>query len=125
MTPSAKRQTPESVVLRDVIQYLTLCNLGTVIRNSVGMVMAGHRRPVRFGTPGQADVTVELYGEPRAVHVECKAEGGILSPHQEAWLEAQRRRGNVCIVAFNVQDVYQGLTDAGFKVPMPCLRGAA
>ncbi|WP_291271869.1 hypothetical protein [Geothrix sp.] len=112
-------------MLKEVMAYLMACNLGTVIRNSVGMVMAGHRRPVRFGTPGQADITVELHGDPRAVHVECKAQGGKLSDKQVAWLEDQRRRGNVCIVAFSVQDVYQGLTDAGFKVPMPSLRGAA
>lgn len=121
MTPQAKRQTPESVVLKDVMAYLGLCNLGMVIRNNVGMVMAGHRRPVRFGTPGQADVTVELNGDPRAIHIECKAKGGTLSPLQEAWLEAQRRRRNVCIVAFSVEDVFHGLTEAGFDVPDPRL----
>jgi hypothetical protein len=121
--PKRKRKppTPESKVLKAVLQYLAACHLGTVHRNNVGMVWTGGHtgegRPVRFGTPGQADVTVELKDSTRCIHVECKAPAGRLSAHQSAWLAAQAARGHVCIVARSAQDVCDALGKAGFTVP--------
>ena len=119
--PKRKPPTQESKVLKEVIHYLALCRLGKVKRNNVGMVWTGgstgQGRPVRFGTPGEADVTVEITDSPMCIHVECKAAGGKLSDHQVAWLDAQRRRGHVCLVVYGAEDVFRGLTAAGFDVP--------
>ena len=122
-TPKPKRKppTPESKVLKAVLHYLNLCRLGKVKRNNVGMVWtggaSGQGRPVRFGTPGEADVTVELSSSTRCIHVECKAPAGRLSTHQAAWLAAQAARGNICIVAHSAWEVCDALTRAGFAVP--------
>ena len=120
--PKRKPPTQESKVLKEVIHYLALCRLGKIRRNNVGMVWTGgaqgQGRPVRFGTPGEADITVELATSTRCIHVECKAAGGRLSPHQSAWLAAQAARGNVCVVAYGAFDVYEALTRAGFTVPV-------
>ena len=124
-----KTKTPESLVLKAVLKYLALCRLGKVTRNNVGMVWTGGRtgagRPVRFGTPGQADVTVSLTGDPRQIHVECKAGKGTLTDAQRAWGASEIARGNVYLVARSVMDVYTALTDAGFTVPRPGARRAA
>lgn len=123
-TRPRKKATPESLVLKDVLQYLNLCRIGKVIRNNVGQIQVpdsrgGKGRFIRFGVPGQADVTVEITDSPLCVHVECKAPGGKLSDHQAAWLDAQRKRGHVCIVAKSAMDVYEALAAAGFEVPAP------
>lgn len=131
--PAKKRKapTPESLVLKAVMQYLNICKLGKVTRNNVGMVWTGASngskgRPVRFGTVGQSDVTVELSESPMCVYVEVKAGNGKPSPAQLDWLAYQRTRGHLAFVAWSVQDVYDALSKAGFdNLPVPGKRRAA
>ena len=124
-----KTKTPESLVLKAVLAYLRVCRLGKVTRNNVGMIWTGGRpgsgRPVRFGTPGQADVSVALTGDPRMIHVECKAGKGTLTDAQRAWGASEIARGNLYLVARGVMDVYTVMSDAGLTVPRPGARRAA
>ena len=123
--PKTKRKgpTPEQVVQKAILKYLSLCRIGKVTRNNVGMVWTGGRpgagRPVRFGTVGQADLTVEIPDSPMCIHIEVKAPGGKTTPAQDAWLAAQRKRGHICLVASSVDQVADALAAAGFDVPRP------
>jgi hypothetical protein len=93
---------------------------------------------VRFGEVGHADLYVELTGSPRVVYVEAKHAtwkapsvpkfGCCASTMQKyrhhldqvAFLEGQRKRGNVAFFARSPIEVYHELLKAGFHgLPVP------
>lgn len=122
-----KKATPEGLVLKAIKAYLILCRIGAVHRQQVGVARYGEhgQQVVPYGELGASDLRVDLAGEPRSIFVEVKAPNGRVSPHQEAYLERQRSRGHVAFVARSVQEVYEQLTAAGFKVPKPSPRPGA
>jgi len=61
------------------------------------------------GKPGRPDFRICYRG--RWLAVECKAEGGVLSPEQRDTLEKVRKSGGVAIVAFGLDDVRTALRD--------------
>ncbi len=92
------RPGPESLVLRDVLEYLNVAVAGCVAwrQNTGGMKYTradGKPGTVRFGIPGQADITGLLRGF--RLEVEAKASGKTPTPLQEAWLGSIREAGGV------------------------------
>lgn len=65
---------------------------------------------VRFGTPGQADLSGVLDGG-RALFVEIKSTTGRQSPQQRKFQAAVERRGALYILARSVQDVHDALAE--------------
>ena len=59
------------------------------------------------GKVGRPDFRICYRG--RWIGVECKAEGGTLSPEQKATLEKIRKNGGVAIVAFGLPAVQEAL----------------
>lgn len=89
---------PESIVLRDVLEFL---NIG--IRNCVAWRQNtgshtfpgsdGRTRFVRYGVPGQGDITGLLRGY--RLEAEVKRRGKQPTPLQAAWLDMVRQSGGV------------------------------
>ena len=57
----------------------------------------------RFGTPGMADVGGVLK-DGAYFAIECKSKGDKPNDNQDKWLAYLARNGNVCGVAWSVQD---------------------
>lgn len=85
-------------------------------RANTGVAFAGSpsgagRRVVRFGVPGQADLTGILPGGLR-LEIEVKRDGprpGQLSPAQENYRAMIERFGGVYVLARSVEDVWTAL----------------
>ena len=76
-------------------------------RANVGVARLG-RRMVRFGVPGQADLTGILPGGLR-LEVEVKSLGGRQSPQQQAYQRMIQRFGGIYVLARSVEDVGRAL----------------
>jgi len=72
-------------------------------RANTGVARIG-RRVVRFGVPGQADLTGILPGGVR-LEVEVKSEDGRQSPEQKCYQAMIERLGGVYVLARSVEDV--------------------
>jgi len=127
---TARKPTPEGVVSKDIVDYLTLCRLGKVRRVNAGVAKVGNapthpwqkdtRYRVQLAEPGHSDLVVELERETRCIFIEVKAPKGKATDLQLAFLARQRTRGNVAFVAHSVLEVYEELTKAGFRaLPVP------
>ncbi len=66
------------------------------------------KRVVRFGIPGQADLTGILAGG-RRLEIEVKAPGGTQTIEQEHYQQIIQRFGGVYVLAYSVADVYRAL----------------
>lgn len=83
------------------------------VKNAVAMLSKGdikgalttlkYLRPVRFGTPGQADIQGVAHGY--FVAIETKTESGKQSEEQKRWEDMVHACGGVYIVARNAGDV--------------------
>lgn len=69
-----------------------------VWRANTGAVVVANRM-VRFGLPGQADITGAIGPTGRRIEIEVKSETGRLSPEQVAFGEWMRALGALYIVA--------------------------
>ena len=76
-------------------------------RANVGVARLG-RRVVRFGVPGQADLTGILPGGLR-LEVEVKSLRGRQNPQQQAYQRMIQRFGGVYVLARSVEDVGRAL----------------
>ncbi len=77
-------------------------------RANTGVARMGRNRTVRFGVPGQADLTGILPGGLR-LEIECKAPGGRQSPDQQCYAAMIRRYGGVYVLASSVGDVWRAI----------------
>ena len=109
-----KPPTPESAVLKAVVQVLNHWKIGHVIRVNTGMIRAGEfqERFVRFGEVGHSDILVEL-PTGKNLYVEVKAPGGRLTEAQQAFLSRQLARGCPACCVDSVADLQAYLTQVG------------
>ena len=99
-----------------IIQNEILRAFGTrpglrIWRANTGVAKIG-RRVVRFGIPGQADITGILPNGLR-VEIEVKSADGRQSPEQRAYETMIRKFGGVYVLARSVQDVREALSKHG------------
>lgn len=71
-------------------------------RQNTGAARTGDR-VVRFGIPGQADITGVVDGS--RIEIECKSENGRLSPEQRAFRVCVECAGGIYLIARHVDDV--------------------
>lgn len=69
--------------------------------------------PVKFGVPGQGDISGLFLPDGRRLEIECKAEQGCQSADQVAWQTMIERFGGVYILARSVNDVDRVLLGYG------------
>jgi hypothetical protein len=105
-------KTPESVVLRACMQYLTLKGIFHW-RNNTGAVKMGKGRWVSFGLKGSSDI-IGLLPDGRFLAVECKAERGRLSPEQRAFLDRVNATHGLALVARSWEDIDAALRKEGY-----------
>lgn len=71
-------------------------------RQNTGAARTGDR-VVRFGIPGQADITGVIAG--RRIEIECKSPTGRQSPEQRAFQLRVESAGGLYLIAHSVKDV--------------------
>jgi hypothetical protein len=108
------RKTPESYVLRGVLDYLAVKRIFAMRMNS-GAVQDRRGIPVRMHESGTADVMAvqqcEGYGayegttKHRIWWIECKAPNGKQSPLQKDFQEKVEAEGHRYILAFGIDDL--------------------
>lgn len=82
-------------------------------RANVGAALIG-RRIVRFGLPGQADLT-GILPDGRRLEIEVKAPGGSQTPRQVAFQSMIEKFHGVYILARSTHDVRQRLDALGIR----------
>ena len=83
-------------------------------RANCGVARIGNR-VVRFGVPGQADLT-GILPDGRRIEVEAKSPGGKQTEEQRSFQRMIERFGGVYVLARSVADVATALTQAGYDV---------
>jgi hypothetical protein len=83
-------------------------------RANVGVARLG-RRVVRFGIPGQGDLT-GILPDGRRVEIEVKAAAGRQTSAQRSFQEMIERFHGVYILASSVEDVRQRLAAVGVRL---------
>jgi len=73
-----------------------------VRRNNTGVAKFG-KRFVKFGMPGQADLTLFVNG--RQIEIEVESPGGRQSENQKKYQRMVEATGGIYILARSVQDV--------------------
>lgn len=122
--------TPESIVQKSIVDYLRACHLGVIRRVNAGVAKVGNapthpwakdtRRRIQLAEAGHSDLVVELDRDTRNVFIEVKSATGRPTALQLQFLARQRERGHVAFIARSPWDVYEALTEAGFKgLPVP------
>lgn len=92
------------------IMHAILREFGTrsdmrIWRANTGVARFARRRVVRFGVPGQADLTGILPGGIR-LEIEVKSHDGRQTPDQRAYQRMIEQFGGVYVLARSVQDVW-------------------
>ena len=83
-------------------------------RANVGVARIGFR-VVRFGIPGQADLT-GILPDGRRIEVEAKSENGRQTEEQRNYQGMIERFGGLYVLARSVEDVRRALAQAGYDV---------
>lgn len=77
-------------------------------RQNTGVARMGPDRVVRFGVPGQADLTGILPGG-RRLEIEVKSPTGQQTPEQRNYQRMVERFGGVYVLARSVEDVWAAI----------------
>lgn len=77
-------------------------------RANAGVARFARRRVVRFGVPGQADLTGILPGGIR-LEIEVKTSDGRQTPDQRAYQKMIEQFGGVYVLARTVSDVWMSI----------------
>lgn len=112
--PSKPKGPRESVVQRDVMQWLaTMRHVFAERQNSGAMPMEhkGKKRFIRFSRPGAPDIRCCIRG--RYVAVEVKREGGVQSESQVAWQAEFELAGGLYLVVRSLDDARLAFEKAG------------
>ena len=83
-------------------------------RANTGVARIGNR-VIRFGVPGQADLT-GILPDGRRLEVEAKSPDGRQTEEQRNFQRMIERFGGVFVLARSVEDVRLALTRAGYEV---------
>ncbi len=82
-------------------------------RANVGVARIGDRL-IRFGIPGQADLT-GILPDGRRLEIEVKSDRGRQTPRQRAFQAMIERFGGIYILARSIHDVRERLTALGIE----------
>jgi hypothetical protein len=74
-------------------------------RANTGAMRDASGRVIRFGVPGQADISGLLAPTGQRLEIECKSRTGRQSPEQVAWQAMIERHGGIYILARSLDDV--------------------
>jgi hypothetical protein len=99
----AIRKTPESYVLRSIMDYLAVKRIFAMRMNS-GSVQDRRGVPVRMHEPGTADI-LALPRNKVPHFIECKAPNGKQSELQKSFQERVESEGFKYILAYGIDDV--------------------
>jgi hypothetical protein len=112
---SPKTRTPESYVLKAVLDYLAAEHVLALRMNTLAMPTADGKRFIKAGVKGMADVLAfpqfEVNGMLRVVSVpwptwiEVKAEGGKQSEYQKSFQAMVEREGHCYIVVHSIEEL--------------------
>jgi hypothetical protein len=91
-----------------ILRYLSACDRLRVWRQNTG-VARFKDRTVRFGVPGQADISGLVFPSGRRLEIEVKTKTGRQSDAQRNYAEMIRQMGGLYILARCVEDVYTAL----------------
>lgn len=98
----------EHQIQNAILRYLSQCDRLRAWRQNTGV--AKYRdRTVRFGVPGQADISGLVFPSGRRLEIEVKTKTGRQSKPQIAYAEMTRAMGGLYILARCVEDVYNAL----------------
>jgi hypothetical protein len=102
--------TPEGQILKAVLDYLAARHI-LAFRMNTGSLKDSRGIPVRFGTPGMADVLAfpQVNGYPDICWIECKAAKGKQSPLQRSFQEQVEKEGHRYVVARSIEDLAAAL----------------
>jgi len=93
-------------------------NAGVAVAGEVSRILTMCRRagiaarPVRFGVPGQADLT-GILPDGRRLEIEVKAARGRQTEDQQNYQTMIERLGGVYVLAYSVEDVREALNSEG------------
>jgi hypothetical protein len=110
--------TPEAAIQHDILLALTeRCGgVCTVWRQNTGAARLpgknGAQQLVRFGVPGQADISGLFHGSGRRLEIEVKAPGGRQSASQKRFERVVRSCGGVYLLVDNTEDAVAGVLAA-------------
>jgi hypothetical protein len=99
--------TPEKNVQNAILREFGTRPGLRIWRANTGVAVYGDRR-VRFGVPGQADVTGILPGGIR-LEIECKAPGKRQTTEQANYQRMIERFNGVYVLAYGVADVWAAI----------------
>ncbi len=107
MGRSKKIRIPESVILRQILQWLRLQPSKCFVRriNVQGIPIRGNTNFIRPNKEmiGMSDLVGIWKGKPLAIEV--KAKGGKPSRYQEGFLASWKAHGGISIIAHSLDDV--------------------
>ena len=113
MTKRAIQQSRESDIQRAVMDYLAVRGFRIFRRNVMGIVPMKKGGVIRVGVRGQADLQGWQIRTGRAIEVEIKRPGGILTLFQRAWLANALMDGVIAFVAHSVKECGERLKEFG------------
>lgn len=106
--------TPEHSTLNAILREFGTRNDMRIWRNNTGVARRG-RQIVRFGVPGQADLT-GILPDGRRLEIETKSTVGRQTDDQRNYQAMIERFNGLYILARSPDDVYQQLAAAGYAI---------
>lgn len=103
----------EKQIQNDILREFSSSDLMAIWRANTGVARFGDR-VVRFGVAGQADLTGIISGGVR-VEVEVKQSSGRQKENQMSYEGMIKKFNGIYILARSVDDVYDGLREAGYE----------
>ena len=102
----------EKALQNDILRAFGTKRRMRLWRANAGVARIGDR-VVRFGVPGQADLT-GILPDGRRLEVEVKSPGGTQTDDQRNFQRMIERFGGVYVLARTVEDIRQALAQAGY-----------
>lgn len=106
----------ESTTLRAILQEFGSRPGIRLWRNNTGAASTKTGQVVRFGVPGQADISGVLAPHGRRIEIEVKSATGRQSQKQRRFQAMIEKHGGLYVLARSVEDVGAALRDAGVLV---------
>ena len=104
----------EKAIQNDVLRAFGTKRRMRLWRANTGVARIGDR-VVRFGVPGQADLT-GILPDGRRLEVEVKSPEGTQTEDQRNFQRLIERFGGVYVLAWSVEDVRRALAQTGYDV---------
>jgi hypothetical protein len=101
--PSHNLNVPEAVIQRLVLAHVNTIPGVWVHRVNVGKAQMNGRW-VKFGEPGQADISGLMGAGGRRLEIECKKRTGKQTPDQRKWQKIIEAHGGLYIIARSLYD---------------------